>query len=69
VRRGYAEDIIVRLGDSLRTECTYGMPATFGKGTNEEMCYWFALAYPAGALTDNGIIGTLTHGENACLGL
>ena len=40
-----------------------------GKGTNEEMCYWFALAYPAGALADGGLLGTFTHGENACLGL
>jgi hypothetical protein len=31
------------------------------------MCYWFALAYPA--LSDGGLIGTFTHGANACLGL
>ena len=68
-QRGYAEDITVQPGDAITTTCTYNAPATFGKGTNEEMCYWFALAYPAGALSDGGFIGTLTHGENACLGL
>jgi hypothetical protein len=33
------------------------------------MCYWFALAYPAGALSDGGLVGSLAHGDNACLGL
>ncbi len=68
-QRGYQENIVLQPGDSLTTACTYNAPTTFGRGTNEEMCYWFALAYPAGALTDNGFIGTLTHGANSCLGL
>jgi hypothetical protein len=67
-QRGYAEDITLQPGDKLTTTCSYNAPSTFGKGTNEEMCYWFALAYPAGALTDGGFIGALTHGANACLG-
>ena len=67
-QRGYPQDVVLQPGDSLTTSCTYSAPTTFGRGTNEEMCYWFALAYPAGALTDNGFIGTLTHGANACLG-
>jgi hypothetical protein len=68
-QRGYPEDVLIQPGDSITTSCSYTTPATFGKGTNEEMCYWFALAYPAGALSDGGFIGSLTHGENACLGL
>ena len=68
-QRGYAEDIVIQPGDSITTTCTYSAPSRFGKGTNEEMCYWFALAYPAGALADGGLFGTLAHGENACLGL
>jgi hypothetical protein len=67
-QRGYPQDITIQPGDKLTTTCSYSAPATFGKGTNEEMCYWFALAYPAGALTDGALIGTLTHGANACLG-
>jgi hypothetical protein len=67
-QRGYQQDLTIMPGDKLTTTCSYSAPATFGKGTNEEMCYWFALAYPAGALTDGGFIGTLTHGANACLG-
>ncbi len=55
-------------GHFIKTECTYSPPATFGKGTNEEMCYWFALAYAAGALEDGGFSGGLAHGANACLG-
>jgi mono/diheme cytochrome c family protein len=68
-QRGYAEDVVIQPGDSITTSCTYTAPSAFGKGTNEEMCYWFALAYPAGALADGGFFGTLVHGENACLGL
>jgi hypothetical protein len=67
-QRGYPEDITIQPGDKLTTTCSYNAPATFGKGTNEEMCYWFALAYPAGALTDGALIGLFTHGANACLG-
>jgi hypothetical protein len=67
-QRIYNEDIQLLPGDSIRTECTFSGPATFGKGTNQEMCYWFAMAYPAGRLADGGLIGTLVHGANACLG-
>jgi hypothetical protein len=68
-QRGYDQDITIMPGDRITTTCSFSAPSTFGRGTNEEMCYWFALAYPAGALTDGGLIGTLTHGANACLGL
>jgi hypothetical protein len=67
-QRGYPQNLTIQPGDKLTTTCSYNAPSAFGKGTNEEMCYWFALAYPAGALTDGGFIGTLTHGANACLG-
>jgi hypothetical protein len=68
-QRGYSEDVRLNPGDSITTTCRYSAPARFGKGTNEEMCYWFALAYPAGALTDNGFLGSLLHGPQACLGI
>lgn len=67
-QRGYPADITINPGDRLTTTCTYSAPSTFGRGTNEEMCYWFALAYPAGALTDGAFLGTLIHGANSCLG-
>jgi hypothetical protein len=68
-QRGYPQDLIIQPGDRITTTCSFTAPSTFGKGTNQEMCYWFALAYPAGALTDGGLIGRFTHGDNACLGL
>jgi Copper type II ascorbate-dependent monooxygenase, C-terminal domain/Copper type II ascorbate-dependent monooxygenase, N-terminal domain len=37
-------------GDTLTTTCTYAMPTPFGQGTNQEMCYNFVTAYPAGQL-------------------
>ena len=67
-QRGYQENLTLQPGDRVTTTCSFSSPATFGRGTNEEMCYWFALAYPAGELTDNAFIGTLTHGANSCLG-
>lgn len=68
-QRGYPENITINPGDTITTTCTYSAPSTFGRGTNQEMCYWFALAYPAGALRDDGFLGRLLHGDNACLGI
>jgi hypothetical protein len=67
-QRIYPKDIILRPGDSLTTTCTFSSPASFGPGTNQEMCYFFSLAYPPGSLADGGFIGTTIHGANACLG-
>lgn len=68
-QRDYPEDIWLEPGDTISTTCTFNSPAFFGQGTNEEMCYWFAMHYPAGALADNGIIAGALHGANTCLGL
>jgi hypothetical protein len=38
-------------GDTLTTTCTYKTPTPFGEGTNEEMCFNFVTAYPAGQMT------------------
>lgn len=62
---GYPTPAIINPGDSLTTECTYGGPAFFGQGTNEEMCYNFVLAYPAGQLSQGGSILR----QNNCTGL
>ncbi len=68
-QRMYDEDVTIYPGDTIETTCEFSSPASFGKGTNEEMCYWFAQSYPAGALADGGLLGTLLHGPNSCLGL
>jgi hypothetical protein len=68
-QRIYLEDLTLNPGDTLTTTCSYTSPATFGPGTNAEMCYWFAMHYPAGALADGLPVGTLIHGANACLGM
>jgi hypothetical protein len=67
-QRSYPLDVTVNPGDSLSTTCSFSAPATFGKGTNDEMCYFFTTAYPADALADGGLLGTLFHGADACLG-
>lgn len=68
-QRDYPVDLWIEPGDSITTTCTFSSPATFGTGTNQEMCYWFAQHYPAGALTDAGLLGKALHGPNSCLGL
>jgi len=46
----YPTPATINPGDTLSTTCTYATPTPFGQGTNEEMCYNFVLAYPAGQL-------------------
>jgi hypothetical protein len=67
-QRDYPQDLWLDPGDRITTTCSFSEPARFGRGTNEEMCYWFAMHYPAGALADNGLLGRIVHGSNSCLG-
>jgi hypothetical protein len=46
----YPTPAIINPGDTLTTTCTFAKPTPFGQGTNEEMCYNFVVAYPAGGL-------------------
>ena len=68
-QRVYPEDIWIEPGDTITITCTYNAPATFGPGTNQEMCYWFAMHYPPLALADGAPLGNVIHGPNTCLGL
>jgi hypothetical protein len=45
---------LVNPGDTLTTTCTHATP--FGKGTNEEMCFNFVMAYPLGQLVNAGAL-------------
>jgi hypothetical protein len=58
--------ISVMPGDTITTTCTYSGPARFGKGTNDEMCYFFTTHSPAGSLVSTGL-GSVIHGPNSCL--
>lgn len=46
----YQTPAVINPGDTLSTTCTFATPTPFGQGTNEEMCYNFVMAYPAGGL-------------------
>ena len=46
----YPTPAVINPGDTLSTTCTFATPTPFGQGTNEEMCYNFVMAYPAGQL-------------------
>jgi hypothetical protein len=56
------QPVVVNPGDRLETTCTFQNNAprliNFGEGSDEEMCYIFTLAYPA---------GSLHNGRNGCL--
>ena len=68
-QRPYAyEDVVLQPGDKLTTTCTYDSPARMGKGTDEEMCFFFSLHYPAGALSKRNFFQAL-HGPNTCIDL
>jgi len=57
---------VVYPGDVLTTTCSYSEPAVFGLGTNAEMCFFFPISWPAGALASDTLFGGL-HGANTCL--
>jgi hypothetical protein len=59
----YVLDTTLMPGDTMTTSCTYSAPSTFGSATENEMCYFFSLHWPAGALGG----GSLIHGQNTCL--
>jgi hypothetical protein len=49
-QRYYLKDVVLEMGDSMTTTCTYSAPATFGSSSDSEMCYFFSIAWPAGQL-------------------
>ena len=55
-------------GETLVTTCSFfnstGSNVAFGESTNQEMCYQFAMSYPAGAL-NNGAL-SLIGALNTC---
>jgi hypothetical protein len=64
----YKKNVTLMPGDTITTDCAYSKPMGFGTGTSDEMCYLFTMAYPKGALVDDGFWGGLAHGGSACLG-
>jgi hypothetical protein len=65
-QRYYILHSLMMPGDTMTTTCSYSSPATFGSSTSNEMCYFFTLHWPAGALTSPGI-GTVLHGADSCI--
>jgi len=63
--------VVLQPGDKIRAECTYFNSTThnvaFGQSTDEEMCYQFTFAYPAGALEKTSNF-SLIGATNTCWG-
>lgn len=57
----YPLDLVVRPGERLQTECVYrntdSAPVPYGERTQEEMCYNFVTAWPAGGLALPDVLG------------
>jgi hypothetical protein len=66
-QRVYLKNFVINPGDSLATTCTWSMPATFGTSTNSEMCYFFPVYWPAGALVGGSAVWASLHGPNTCI--
>jgi hypothetical protein len=68
-QRNYPTPAIVHPGDTLTTTCTYlnttASAVRFGSSTTKEMCYNFAVSYPANAMANPG--GSLEGALNTCL--
>lgn len=67
-QRAYKKNVMLMPGESITTTCSFAKPMSFGEGTSDEMCYLFTMAYPKGALVDDGAWGKTAHGGSACLG-
>ena len=59
-------DVVLQPGDKLTTTCTYSEPARVGKRTTDEMCYFFSVHWPAGALTRRNAFAAM-QGPNTCM--
>ncbi len=64
----YSTKEVLMPGESITTSCTFSEPKAFGQATSDEMCYLFTYYYPKGLLVDNGVWGSIAHGEGVCLG-
>mgnify|MGYP003428907982 CR=1 FL=1 len=62
-QRYYVLDEVLMPGDTMTTTCQYSAPSTFGSSSDAEMCYFFTIAWPAGAVGTRSVI----HGANTCI--
>jgi Copper type II ascorbate-dependent monooxygenase, C-terminal domain/Copper type II ascorbate-dependent monooxygenase, N-terminal domain len=53
-RDGSAADVLINAGDTIDVQCTFdnqtGTPKRFGSNTEDEMCFFYAMAWPRGQL-------------------
>lgn len=76
----YPKDVVIHPGDSLQTNCFYdnttSMQVPFGENTQDEMCYGFITAWPAGALAVDPtkvdivqLLGSTIQQQRRCMNL
>ena len=66
-------EVVMKPGDTIEARCFYDNDTNtqikFGENTQDEMCYAFTMAWPAGALTNQGLLGGAAQsiaGVNRC---
>jgi hypothetical protein len=62
--------VVLQPGDRIKSTCTFenttNAPVAYGPSSDQEMCYMFTFAYPAGALDNHAF--SLTGISNSCWG-
>lgn len=62
----YPTPMVLNPGDTVQTTCSYGSgPVSFGEGSDQEMCFNFVTAWPAGSLSSVGF-SSLQFTANQC---
>jgi cytochrome c551/c552 len=66
----YFDNLWVEKGDKIRSTCTWenDKPIVFGFGSSDEMCFFYTLAYPVGALKGEGDEFGVVGGNLSCAG-
>ncbi|HEX6241069.1 MAG TPA: hypothetical protein VFZ61_09250 [Polyangiales bacterium] len=69
----YPKNVVIKPGDTVEAHCFFDNDGNerikFGERTQDEMCYAFTMARPAGALTNQGVFGGAAQsvaGVNRC---
>jgi hypothetical protein len=66
----FQPEVWVEQGETIRTTCTWNKtrPIVFGFASDEEMCFFYTLSYPVGALAGQGAEQGVTGGALNCAG-
>jgi Copper type II ascorbate-dependent monooxygenase, C-terminal domain/Copper type II ascorbate-dependent monooxygenase, N-terminal domain len=66
-RDGSAPDVLINAGDTIDVTCSYdntsGQTKMFGSNTEDEMCFFYAMAWPRGQLRNGALFSIVPGAE------